>query len=155
MKKPLFTRNYNLPGSASYTEDGSDNGAKLTTSNVDEAVSHYLTDGTHLEYSKMLRWVEDQHFPEGEALKVPLSVSSADALTRHAEGTNPRLLLVMRPLHTIEELNDFLYAANRCLPQGGYLWCHAMTAGLKRKLILEKHPGIIGWMSSWLHYLRS
>ena len=35
---------------------------------------------------------------------------------------------------------------------GGYLWCHSRTSGLKKQIILGSHPGFIGKVIYFFHY---
>ena len=63
------------------------------------------------------------------------------------------MLYITRPLHTIENLNQFLYTANGHLEQGAYICCHSMTAALKRMMLEQKYPKGIRTVVVGLHYL--
>ena len=138
MKRPLFNRQYRLYSPADVE---------------DEPVRRCLEATATMGYADLMRWLYAQQMQDEAVHVLPLNVHTAEAVRRSLVGGGIRMLLVMRPLHTIEHLNDFLYAANSCLPQGGWMWVHSMTAGLKRKLLEERYPKPIGTVATWMHYL--
>lgn len=150
MKKGLFRLQYELDESKPYTEFGSDAGAKLRVENIEnEEVRQVLEHLRTMSYKEKLAWLLDQ--PQSENLAIlPMGTHNPDSIKRQLEQRSPQLLFVSRPLHTIELLDDYLFAANAALPKGAYLWCHTMTAVLQRKLMLKRYgPGLGHLMVAW------
>ena len=150
MKKGLFQLQYELDDSQRYTEHGSDSGAKLYLDDVEDAdVREYLSTAERLGYKGTLRWLNGLQPAEGVTV-LPFTTRTPEAAYYRLEGRKTKLLLISRPLQTIEKLNECLYAMNDGLQDGAYLWCHSMTAALKRKLTLERYPwGIAHLMAAW------
>ena len=140
MKRPLFKLQYELNKAHPYTETGSDAGAKLFLDSIEnDKVREALTTARSEGYKHTMAWLREGHQDETIAI-LPVTTRTPEALSYRLEGRHPQLLFITRPLHTIESLNECLYAANGFMPEGGYLWCHTMTAALKRMLILKRHP---------------
>lgn len=153
MKKPLFSRRYDFESAATYTEDDGGGSAKLCSAEVEDVpVRECLEAMSHMSYAELLKWLSRRPVRDEVVRVVPIAVHTEEMLRQVATGDEVRMLLLMRPLHTIERLNDFLFAANECLPQGGWMWVHVMTAGLKRKILMEKYPRIVGSVACWAHY---
>lgn len=62
----------------------------------------------------------------------------------------PKLMLNWCPLNRIRHLNTMLAVASESLEEGSYIWTHARTAVLKKRLILEKYPYVIRWVVYFL-----
>ena len=140
MKKGLFRLQYELDGS--YTEAGSDRGAKLDAAAAGPGWLGRLTADTdgmgYKEFVRYLRAREEQY--DGEVMVLPITTCTPEALAYRLEERHPQLVFCMRPLHTIERLDEFLYAANWELGEGACLMCHTMTAALKRELLAKRYP---------------
>lgn len=141
MKKGLFRLQYEIDDASAYTERGSREGAKLSVDAIaDPEVRHAIETTRSMDTRSLLRWVETPgNLTDGMAA-LPLTTRTPEALGYRLDGLRPKLLYVLRPLHTIEALDEFLYAANVAMADGGYMVCHTMTAALKRKLIDERYP---------------
>ncbi len=154
MKRALFQLQYELPVGEQYTERGSDTGAKLYLDLIDnEQVRQSLLETSGMDLKEQIRWASS--YPDNDTITIlPYTTRTPESLDFRLEGRHPRLLYIMRPLHTIERLNSFLYAANRHLDDGAIICCHSMTAVLKRKLISSKYPWgirhlLVGWNYLW------
>lgn len=153
MKKGLFQLQYELDEVRTYTENGADAGAKLYLDDIgDEEVRRELEAVTHMGYKEALRWLGSERATSDKAksFAVPFTTHTPEALEYRLSGVTPQVLFVSRPLHTIERLDEYLYTISNHLPQGAYMWCHAMTAVLKRKLTLQRYPwGVAHAMIAW------
>ena len=154
MKKGLFRLQYELD--QPYTEAGSDRGAKLTLREVDNPnVASFLSETVSMGYKQMLAYLRERQAESGgDILITPITTHTPEALAYRMEGQRPQLLFVTRPLHTIERLDEMLYTANWILPDGAYLWCHSMTAALRRQLLEKSFPWgvrhvVITWDYLW------
>ena len=128
MKTPLFHLQYELPVSQPYTENGSDTGAKLYIDLVDnDEVRHSLLATGKMSLKELLRWFAT-HPDNDTVVALPFTTRTPEALDFRLDGRKPRLLYIMRPLHTIDRLDDFLYSANAHLDDGATICCHSMTA---------------------------
>jgi hypothetical protein len=144
MKQGLFRLQYELDGETPYTEKGSDAGAKLRVENIEnDEVRRTLQSLASMGYKEKLAWLINQSQSATLAI-LPMGTDNPDSVKRQLEQRSPNLLFISRPLHTISLLDNYLYAANNALPEGAYLWCHSMTAVLRRKLLYEKYKRGIG-----------
>jgi hypothetical protein len=144
MKKGLFRLQYELEDETPYTERGSDAGAKLCVENIEnDEVRHTLQHMATMGYKEKLAWLIDQSQSSTIAI-LSMGADNPDTVRRQLEQRSPDLLFISRPLHTIELLDKYLYAANAALPEGAYLWCHSMTAVLRRKLLLKRYKRGVG-----------
>ena len=154
MKRGLFQLQYELDADMVYTEQGTDRGAKLSESHVDnDEVRSILDTTSQLSTKEWIKWLSIHRDDYSFMSVVPLSTITPQALRYRLEGQRPSLMFVTRPLHTIQELNEFLYAANDLMADGAYLCCHSMTAVLKRKMLEERYPWGIRRAAVCLHYL--
>ena len=150
MKKGLFQLQYELD--SSYTEAGSDRGAKLHDSSVDDpAVEQFLRETATMGYKKTLLYLHDMQAHDHDSILItPISTHTPEALAFRLGELQPRLLFITRPLHTIERLDEMLYTANQMTPAGAYLSGHLMTSRLKRKLIEQRYPwGVSHLLTAW------
>ncbi len=153
MKTPLFHLQYELPVSHPYTEKGSDTGAKLYIDLVDnDEVRQSLLATGKMSLKELLRWFAT-HPDNDTVVALPFTTRTPEALDFRLDGRKPRLLYIMRPLHTIDRLDDFLYSANAHLDDGATICCHSMTALLKRKLLEQKYPWGIRHLAVGQNYL--
>ena len=154
MKKGLFQLQYELPAGEQYTERGSDHSAKLYLDLVDdEEVRRCLEATSVMSFKELIKWTSE-HRSDGTVTVIPFTTRTPEALAYRLEGPSPKLVYIMRPLHTIEELNHFLYALNWKLPDNAIVCLHSMTSVLRRKLALQRYPwGIryldVGWKYIW------
>ena len=150
MKKPLFRLQYELDEERRYTETGSDAGAKLPLNAIDDTeVRETLGEVENRGYKNGILWLWRRPQTEKVAI-LPITTRTPEALNYRMDGQHPKILFVTRPLHTIEKLDAYLFAANRNLETGALMWCHAMTAALKRKMIESRYPwGISHLILAW------
>lgn len=62
-------------------------------------------------------------------------------------------IFVQRPLHTVYELDKFLFDCNNNLSQGGYLVCCSRTSSVKKLVMYSKYPTPTYKILYSLHYL--
>ena len=154
MKKSLFRLQYELDPDQRYTERGADRGAKLAEDHVDDDEVREILDITsQLAPKEWLKWLHNNKESHPAMAVVPLSTFTPEAMRYRLEGKSPKVVFITRPLHTIQLLNECLYAANGMLADGTYLCCHSMTAILKRKLIEKRYPWGVRHMVVGFQYL--
>ena len=134
-----------------YSERGVETGAKLEEQMVayrDLERIHSRTKSMSL--AEILAWLDKHHddFEESTFIVNTDDGNALDTLKNH----HPRLIINKMGLTRIRHLNTFLNKANENLVDGGYLWCHSRTSGLKKEIILRSHPGFIGKVIYALHY---
>ena len=135
-----------------YSERGVETGAKLEddlVGDVDLARIHARTKDMGL--LEILTWLDKHHdeFDESTFIVNTDDGNALDALKNH----HPRLIINKMGLTRIRHLNTFLNKANENLVDGGYLWCHSRTSGLKHQVFINRHPGFIGKVLYAFHYL--
>ena len=134
-----------------YSEIGVDSGAKLEeelVGNQDLERIHARTKDMGLQ--EILDWL-DKHHEEFDESTFIVNTDDGNALDT-LKGHHPRLIINKLGLTRIRHLNTFLNKANENLVDGGYLWCHSRTSGLKKQLILQSYPGLVGKVLYLFHY---
>lgn len=140
MKKTLFQLQYEFDDERAYSEQGAEQGAKLSVADIeDEEVRNILQQTAKMTQKELLKWLSTQKENYPQLLIVPLTTSTPEALRYRFGDQKPKLLYLTRPLHTLENLNKFLYTANELMDNGTYLCCHSMTAALRRQMLKQKH----------------
>lgn len=134
-----------------YSETGVDTGAKLE----DELVAYRDLEWIHSRTKRMglkeiMAWL-DKHHDEFEESTFIVNTDDGNALDT-LKNHHPRLIINKLGLTRIRHLNTFLNKANENIVDGGYLWCHSRTSGLKKEIILRSHPGVFGKMLYLVHY---
>lgn len=135
-----------------YSEAGVKTGAKLEdeiVGNIDLERIHNAT--IKLDVSGFLAWLDEHHDSFDDSTFI-VNTDDGNALDT-LKGHYPRLIINKLGLTRIRHLNTFLNKANEVMVDGGYLWCHSRTSGLKRDIILHSHPGFIGKLIYFFHYL--
>ena len=135
-----------------YFEAGVKTGAKLEdeiVGNIDLERIHNAT--IKLDVSGFLAWLDEHHDSFDDSTFI-VNTDDGNALDT-LKGHYPRLIINKLGLTRIRHLNTFLNKANEVMVDGGYLWCHSRTSGLKRDIILHSHPGFIGKLIYFFHYL--
>lgn len=135
-----------------YSESGVKTGAKLEeeiVGNVDLERIHNAT--KNLDVSGFLAWLDEHHDGFDDSTFI-VNTDDGNALET-LKGHHPRLIINKLGLTRIRHLNTFLNKANEAMVDGGYLWCHSRTSGLKRDIILHSYPGFIGKLIYFFHYL--
>ena len=135
-----------------YSERGVETGAKLEeelVGNADLARIHARTKDMGLP--AIMAWL-DKHHDEFDESTFIVNTDDGNALDT-LKGHHPRLIINKMGLTRIRHLNTFLNKANENLVDGGYVWCHSRTSGLKRQIFMRRHPGFIGKVQYAFHYL--
>lgn len=150
MKSGLFRLQYEVD--PRYTEDGSEQGAKLDTAEiVDPDVRRFLTNTAGMGYKETVKYLQrKQQEHVGSIIITPFTTRTPEALAYRLEGQQPQLIFLARPLHTMERIDEMLAEANRHMPDGSHICCHAMTASLKLKLTKSHYPwGLRQMVEAW------
>lgn len=148
--KTLFRLQYEMPA---YTEAGTKSGAKLDLDHVgNEQVRECLQTTSKMGLKEMMKWLSQRPANPNVAV-IPLTTATPEALAYRMENRNPQLVYILRPLHTIEMLDEYLYALNGMVANGTIVCFHSMTARLKRTLIEKRYPWGIGTLVTLLNYL--
>ena len=135
-----------------YSESGVETGAKLEDELVGNVDLERIFNATkNLGLAEILGWL-DEHHEEFDSSTFIVNTDDGNALET-LKGHHPRLIINKMGLTRIRHLNTFLNKANEAMVDGGYLWCHSRTSGLKKEIILRSHPGILGKMTYSGHYL--
>ena len=153
MKKGLFRLQYELD--RPYTEAGSERGAKLDAGGIgEERLRRFVADTEGMGYKDLVKYLQEKAQQYGDhVIVVPFTTRTPEALSYRLEDRHPQLVFCSRPLHTIERLDEYLYAANWHLDEGAHLVCHSMTAALKRELIVRRYPWGVRHVVMVLDYL--
>ena len=133
-----------------YSEAGVDNGAKLEeqlVGNVDLERIHNATKSMAL--GEIMAWL-DKHHEEFDESTFIINTDDGNAIDT-LKGHHPRLIINKLGLTRIRHWKTFLNKANETMVDGGYLWCHSRTSGLKEQIILRSHPGIMGKVIYGIH----
>lgn len=150
-RKPFVRLQYEPDISASYTEVGSDSGAKLDLSSVENAdVLRVFHASKTIDRDQLWPWIVE-NLPTFDSSTVFIDTDDGNFLSSY-RNLHPRFFYSHRKLNLIRHLNTFLNRANEELAEGGYLMCHARTAVLKKQLILEKYPPVINKVVYAFHY---
>ena len=150
-KKPWVRLQYD-PDLSTYTEHGSDTGAKLDISSVENPdVLRVYEASKKLPRYELWPWLL-AHAGELQESTVLLDTDSGD-IVRQFAGRNPQFFFSHKRLNRIRHLNTFLNRANESLADGGYLMCHATTAMMKKAMILGRYPRGICKVVYFFHYL--
>lgn len=134
-----------------YSERGVETGAKLEeqlVKNVDLQRIHTATKSLGL--ADFMDWL-DAHQEEFDGSTYVIYTDDGKALDI-LRGHHPRLIINKMGLTRIRHLNTFLNKANENLEDGGFVWCHSRTSGLKKEIILRSHPGFMGKAIYAMHY---
>lgn len=65
---------------------------------------------------------------------------------------SPRLVVHLRSLNRIRHINTLFSYTNYCLPEGGFIACHCVTAALRREKVLRQSPPVINHLLYALDY---
>lgn len=150
-KKPMVEFQYEHDDS-DYTEYGSDKGAKLDISSVDNPdVLRAYEASKKLPRQKLWPWLLSE---AGTLSDKTILLDTVDgAIVKAYADRQPEFFYSHKRLNRIRHLNTFLNCANEALIPGGYLMCHATTAMMKKEMIMRNHSKFSGRIIYFLHYL--
>lgn len=159
MRRPLFPLDpikdkYYYPGQ-NFVERGSEDCDKLDLDTIDDAdVRHLFEDVETAPLKDVYRWFLNH---KGDfapsSLVCSLQNNGGDPLPERANGEPYHAIFVLRPLHTIYELDVFLANANHHLDNGGYLMCNCRTSAVKKAVIYSRYPKGVNRVYYGFHYL--
>lgn len=134
-----------------YTEPGAETGARLDLSTVTNPDVLRVVEASHtIDRGQLWPWLEE-HAEEFSDSTLLVDTDNGDLLPQYREW-HPEFIYSHQKLNLIRHLNTFLNRANETLEDGGYLMCHARTALLKRKLIMETYPPVIRTIAYYIYY---
>ena len=137
---------------ADYTERGVEKGAKIVDSDVRYQDVWRIYEATkELSLEEALGWL-DAHEEELADTTIIVDTDDGNNLVSYRDQ-QPQLFVEKRSLNTIQHLNTLLNRANETLEDGGFFWCHARTASLKRRLIMKSHLWGINYLVFGFHFL--
>ena len=135
-----------------YTEQGVEKGAKYSDGRVDNPdVLRILEETEALPLDEVVTWL-DVHRDELDPTTLIVDTDDGHALADYS-ALHPKVFIEKRSLNRIRHLNTLLNRFNETLAEGGYLWCHARTAVLKRHQILASYPWGINYIVFALHFI--
>lgn len=155
-KKAVFQYQYEPEDYVDYTEPGVEKGAHIDPEKADKKIdnpdvvrffemTHYMND------DGLFQWLTD-HASSFDSSTIVVDTDDGNSLQQYRDR-HPKVFISRRRLNRIRHLNTFLNRANEELPQGGYLWCNARTAVLKKQLILKTYPPVINYIAYAIYYL--
>ena len=151
-KKPWVTLQYEeqfIP--MNYSERGVETGAKLEEELVgNEDLKRIHNSTKNMNLAEIVDWL-DKNQDSFDASTFIVNTDDGNALDT-LKSHHPRLIINKLGLTRIRHLNTFLNKANENMVDGGYLWCHSRTSGLKKQVILRRHPGYWGKVLYFFHY---
>ena len=156
MLKPLFPLQYE--SGLEYDEVEHKNVANIPHEEVskcieDDEMQRLFSALKPLSLKMCLQWINTHRDEFSERTGFAGIEVSTSAMLRHVFWHRTlKNLVVKRPLNTIIYLDQFLYTCNEKLEMGGYMWCNARTAQLKREIVLRKYPPGINWVVYSFHY---
>lgn len=151
-KSKPFVRLQYEPDLSEYTERGVDSGAKVDLSTVDNYdVVRVVEASRFIARDQLWPWLIN-NIDSFDISTVFVDTAKGENLQSH-RSRKPKFFYSHRQLNKIRHLNTFLASANNELPVGGYFMCHARTAMLKKKLMMEKYPAGINKLVYFFHYL--
>lgn len=159
MRKPLFPldpikEKYYYPGK-NFSEAGSEGCDILDPETIeDEDVKRVFVAVEAEPIKQVYRWFldhRDEFAPT--SLLWGIKNNGGDPIPNRPNGEPYHAIFVGRPLHTIYELDVFLFNANQHLSQGGYLVCNCRTSSVKKAVIYRLYPKGINRIYYGFHYL--
>ena len=152
LKKLRRTSQWEPDIPSDYTEEGVEKGAKLSDGLIDNPDLRLFFDATHeMSLDDTLRWVMEHRREMSERVTAIDTDRGSDI--EALKDCRLNLLIHERSLNTVRHLNTLLNRSNEVLDNGGYIWCHARTAVLKRRLILKKYPWGVSHLVFALHFM--
>ena len=135
-----------------YTEEGVEKGAKIVDQEIRYRDVLRIHEATRtLCLADALAWL-DAHGEELAETTVIVDTDDGNNLVTYRER-KPQMFVEKRSLNEIRHLNTLLNRANETLEDGGYLWCHARTAILKRRMIMQRYPWGVNHLVFIMHFL--
>lgn len=135
-----------------YTEHGVEKGAKAEDGKIDSPdMVRIVSETRGMTQDEVFAWLND-HRIEFKPLPYIVDTDSGDEVAK-MKSMRPQLIVQKRSLNLIRHLNTLLNRANETLEDGGYLWCHTLTASLKRRQMMERYPWGINYIVFTLHFL--
>ena len=159
MRRPLFPldplkEQYYYPRK-NFTEVGSEGCDTIDPESIeDEDVRKMFVAVEGMPIKQVYRWCLDHRNEFAPTtLFWDIRNNGGDPIPSRENGEPYHASLVMRPLHTIYELDVFLANANRHLSDGGYMVCNCRTSSVKKAVIYRVLPRGINRIYYGFHYI--
>ena len=112
---------------------------------------HLLRDAQGKTVAELTLWLESY---KPKLSSESLVIDTDDAKQIEALGErNPQLLINTRDMSRIRHLNTLLNRSNEVLADEGIMLCLSSTSGLRRMQFLTRHPGLIGRVQYYFHFI--
>jgi len=132
-KRPIIQYQFEPTEFDNYTEWGAERGARME--DIDNPDIVRLKEVfSRMDVNKAMGWLElnQKTFDAGTFI---VDTADSEKIRNYAEF-RPKLIFNRYSLNKVRHLNTLLKASNEALAPGGYLYCHARTAVLKKQIIL-------------------
>lgn len=140
------------PDYADYSELGSDTGAKLDLLSVENPdVLRVFEASKQLDRNQLWPWILSNASSLQEST-ILLDTVDADIILQYKDR-HPQFFYSHQGLNKIRHLNHYLNYASEALSEGGYFMCHARTAMLKKRQIMDKYINGVSKIVYLGHYL--
>lgn len=149
-RKPHFQYQWEPEYLENFTEPGVEKGAKMEDVNNPDVLKFWeIFKSMPLEDAFDTIDIEQKNFGQGTYV---IDTRTADKMIKYAR-VKPTLIFNRRSLNTVRHLNSLLNRTSEALVDGGYFWCHATTAVLKREMIYRNFGKVLGTPIVWMHYI--
>lgn len=159
MRRPLYPldplREQQYLPSNDFAEKGSEGCDDLKAEDIDDPDVRLLFEETDDESMKQvcIWFLSHENRFSDSTLLLRMKYNGCDPIPDRLDGRNYHAIFVMRPLHTIFELNKFLIEANSKIDQGGYLVCYCRTSAVKKAMFMSRYPWPLNKVLYGFHYL--
>lgn len=149
-RKPHFQYQWEPFDLENFTEKGVEKGAKMEDVTDPDVLKFWeIFKSMPLEDAFDNLDLYQKDFSKGTYV---IDTRTADKMIKYAK-VKPTLIFNRRSLNQVRHLNSLLNRTSEALEQGGYFWCHAKTAVLKKEMIYNRFGRILGTPLVMLHYL--
>ena len=158
MRRPLFPLDPVKEGlyypQHNFSEQGSEGCDELKADEIeDDDVRRVFEEVGNQPIKQIYRWCSD-HRGEfaSSTLLLGLKRNGGDPIPERENGELYHAIFVKRPLHTVYQLDNFLFEANEHLSVGGYLVSCCRTSSVKKAVIYSRYPKWIAKPYYLCHY---
>lgn len=133
-----------------YTEPGSDGSAHLDVDTLDNpGLKRLLVETADMKVPQTLEWIKEH---EAELSGVCV-YDGLDGPWLESVASNPSVIVLTRGLNTLKELNVQLNKTSESLKEGGYIWVHTNTSGIRKTSIFKGNPPVLRNVIYFFWYL--
>lgn len=158
MSKPSYTTQYendNLRLPPHFTEIGEEYGERIAFSKIEcKDLRDLVTSTNELSIKHLWQWCHQNSqkiSPSTLILNIPINNLTATIHRNRPESKD--CIISQRPLHTINNLDQYLFDVNSLLKERGYILCNCRTSGVKKQILFSKNPIGLRTLIYFTHYL--